>query len=98
MNNGITIHIEGSIDDEICLTLSPKYETAKIMVHANDLKSSTITSDGSAGHEVTIEAGETYEKPIINILFLKGENIRYHGSGNCVIQHLSIDCKNIKIH
>ena len=50
-----------------------------MIAHKDDLDSLKITSNGPAGHDVTIEAGENHENPIINSLFLKGrENIRYH--------------------
>ena len=95
MDTAITIHIEGCYD--ICLTLSPKYKTAKIIAHIEDLDSLTITSEGRAGHDVTIEAEENYETPTINSLILKGENIRYHRSDDCYIPHLYFVCNNIKL-
>lgn len=51
-----------------------------MIAHTDDLDSLKITSNGPAGHDVTIEADENHENPIINSLFLKGENINYHQS------------------
>ena len=92
----ITINIEnGGSDTEI--TLNCNYNKGVIIIHAEMISELTIISIGSDGHDVEIEPGESYEGLHIEELFLKGENIRFHGNEDCIVDNLHIDCTKFEV-
>ncbi len=91
----ITINIVSDSDTEVIL--NRKYKKGVIIIHAEKIIELTITSMGSDGHDVEIKPGLGYEGMHIEELFLKGENIRFHGNEACFVDNLHIDCAKFEV-
>ncbi len=74
-------------------TLDPKYTSAKFLVGVPSVKSLTIISNGSAGHDVFVQRHNIGATPTIQKLTLSGNRIRFHRDGGaCSIGSLVVDC------